>query len=265
MFGQSLPARARAGAIGIVYALAIAIFGGTTQLFETLLIRWTGNPVAPGWYMTGAVALALVGALLIPERRSKRRRLVEQLREAALLAVAPGAAVPGVAGEEREDAGRLGEDHLLHRGRDLAPARRFLERRGGAGAVAHVGDGDLHRIFVHLDIVVAEDFRADDSVLREVLGNAAADHQQAGGARLDLDVGQLAEVGDRVEHHVVAAALHRVDLVLDEAEARRAVDEGRAEDRHVMLVGELDEAALLLGVALAQPLAHLADEGAAAE
>jgi hypothetical protein len=70
-FGQSLPARARAGTIGIVYALAIAIFGGTTQLFETLLIRWTGNPVAPGWYMMGAVALALVGALLIPERRSK--------------------------------------------------------------------------------------------------------------------------------------------------------------------------------------------------
>ena len=70
-FGQSLPARARAGTIGIVYALAIAIFGGTTQLFETLLIRWTGNPVAPGWYMMGAVALALIGALLIPERRSR--------------------------------------------------------------------------------------------------------------------------------------------------------------------------------------------------
>ena len=51
--------------------------------------------------------------------------------------------------------------------------------------------------------------------------------------------------------------------MLDQAEAGRAVDEGRAEDRHVMLVGELDEAVLLLGVALAQPLAHLADERAA--
>ena len=68
---------------------------------------------------------------------------------------------------------------------------------------------------------VAEDFRADDRVLREVLGNAAADHEQARGPRLDLDVGELAEVGDRVEHHVMAAALHRVDLVLDEPEARR--------------------------------------------
>ena len=68
-FAQALPARVRAGSIGIVYALAIAIFGGTTQLIETLLIRWTGNPVAPGWYMMGAVVLALTGAMVIPERR----------------------------------------------------------------------------------------------------------------------------------------------------------------------------------------------------
>jgi len=67
LFVQALPARVRAGATGIVYALAIAIFGGSTQLLETLLIRWTGNPVAPGWYMMGAVMIALTGALLIPE------------------------------------------------------------------------------------------------------------------------------------------------------------------------------------------------------
>ena len=67
LFVQALPARVRAGATGLVYALAIAIFGGTTQLFETLLIRWTGNPVAPAWYMMTAVVVALTGALLIPE------------------------------------------------------------------------------------------------------------------------------------------------------------------------------------------------------
>jgi MFS transporter, MHS family, citrate/tricarballylate:H+ symporter len=69
LFVQALPVRVRAGATGLVYALAIAIFGGTTQLFETLLIRWTGNPVAPGWYMMGAVIFALAGALLIPSKR----------------------------------------------------------------------------------------------------------------------------------------------------------------------------------------------------
>ncbi|MFL6764965.1 MAG: MFS transporter [Sphingomicrobium sp.] len=72
-FVEALPARVRAGSIGIVYALAIAIFGGTTQLMEALLIRWTGNPVAPGWYMMGAVLLALTGALLIPEPPRARR------------------------------------------------------------------------------------------------------------------------------------------------------------------------------------------------
>ena len=66
-FVEALPARVRAGAIGIVYALAIAIFGGTTQLVETLLIRWTGNPVAPAWYMMVFVVFALIGALFIPE------------------------------------------------------------------------------------------------------------------------------------------------------------------------------------------------------
>lgn len=69
LFVQALPVRVRAGATGTVYALAIAIFGGTTQLVETLLIRWTGSAVAPGWYMMGAVTVALVGALLVPGPR----------------------------------------------------------------------------------------------------------------------------------------------------------------------------------------------------
>jgi MFS family permease len=71
LFVQALPARVRAGATGVVYAVAIAVFGGTTQLFETLLIRWTGSAIAPGWYMMAAVSVALVGALLIPEPRAR--------------------------------------------------------------------------------------------------------------------------------------------------------------------------------------------------
>jgi MFS family permease len=67
LFIQALPARVRAGSLSLVYALAIAIFGGSTQLVEKLLIRWTSNPVAPGWYMMVAVTAGLVGALLIRE------------------------------------------------------------------------------------------------------------------------------------------------------------------------------------------------------
>jgi len=69
LFMQALPARVRAGALSLTYALAIAIFGGTTQLVEKLLIRWTANPVAPGWYMVTAVAAGLVGALMINDPR----------------------------------------------------------------------------------------------------------------------------------------------------------------------------------------------------
>src|SRR3546814_3353238 len=67
-----------------------------------------------------------------------------------------------------------------------------------------------------------------------------------GGARLDLDVGQFAEVRHRVDRQIRLVFLHPLDLMFDEPEARRRVDEGRAEDRHVMLIGELDEAVVLL-------------------
>jgi MFS family permease len=73
LFIQAWPARVRAGSLSLVYALAIAIFGGSTQLMERVLIGWTGSPVAPGWYMVVAVAAGLIGALLIrePERPAR--------------------------------------------------------------------------------------------------------------------------------------------------------------------------------------------------
>jgi len=67
LFIEALPARIRAGALGLIYALAIALFGGTTQLVERVLIGWTGNPVAPGWYMMAAILGGFAGVLLIRE------------------------------------------------------------------------------------------------------------------------------------------------------------------------------------------------------
>jgi len=68
LFIEALPARIRAGALGVIYALAIAIFGGTTQLVVRALIGWTGNPVAPGWYMMAAIVAGFVGVMLIREK-----------------------------------------------------------------------------------------------------------------------------------------------------------------------------------------------------
>jgi MFS family permease len=69
LFVEALPARIRAGALGIVYALAIALFGGSAQLIDKALIDWTGSPIAPGWYMTAAIICGLVGTFLIREGR----------------------------------------------------------------------------------------------------------------------------------------------------------------------------------------------------
>jgi MFS family permease len=58
---ESLPTALRAGALGVIYALAIATFGGSAQFIVTWLILETGSPLAPAWYMTGAAALGLLG------------------------------------------------------------------------------------------------------------------------------------------------------------------------------------------------------------
>lgn len=55
---EALPMRVRSGAVSIVYALAISIFGGSTQFVIAWLTGITGNPLAPAWYM---LAAALVG------------------------------------------------------------------------------------------------------------------------------------------------------------------------------------------------------------
>ncbi|MGN6376718.1 MAG: MFS transporter [Sphingomonas sp.] len=67
LFTESLPARVRAGAMGTVYALSIAIFGGSAQFVEQLLIRWSGNPMAPAFYMTAALAFGVIGILILKE------------------------------------------------------------------------------------------------------------------------------------------------------------------------------------------------------
>jgi MFS family permease len=67
LFAEGLPARNRAGGLGIVYALAIAVFGGTAQLIDRALTDWTGSALAPGWYMSAAVLCGLIGTFFVRE------------------------------------------------------------------------------------------------------------------------------------------------------------------------------------------------------
>jgi MFS family permease len=57
---EDFPARVRSGALAIVYALAISIFGGSTQFAVAWLTGVTGNPLAPAWYMAAAAVLGFV-------------------------------------------------------------------------------------------------------------------------------------------------------------------------------------------------------------
>jgi MFS family permease len=69
---ESLPASIRGSGFACVYAIAIAIFGGTTQLIVTWLIHVTGNPTAPAWYMAGAALVSLIARALFLESAPAR-------------------------------------------------------------------------------------------------------------------------------------------------------------------------------------------------
>jgi len=64
---ESLPAPIRSGGVAMVYAFAIATFGGTTQYAVTWLIKATGNPLAPAWYWTGAAIVGIAGMVAARE------------------------------------------------------------------------------------------------------------------------------------------------------------------------------------------------------
>ena len=64
---ESLPRRVRSGGIAIIYALAISVFGGSAQFFIAWLIRATGNPLAPAWYMLCGVVIGIVVLFQLPE------------------------------------------------------------------------------------------------------------------------------------------------------------------------------------------------------
>jgi len=64
---ESLPKNIRGGAFATIYAVAIAIFGGTAQLVVAWLTEVTGNALAPAWYLLFATAAGLCAMILMRE------------------------------------------------------------------------------------------------------------------------------------------------------------------------------------------------------
>jgi len=70
---ESLPKHIRGGAFATIYAVSIALFGGTCQLIVRWLIHVTGSAMAPAWYMLVATAVGTIAMFMIPESAPVRR------------------------------------------------------------------------------------------------------------------------------------------------------------------------------------------------
>lgn len=67
MLTETLPKSVRSGAVSTIYAVAIAIFGGSTQFILKSLLVITGNPLAPAYYWTGAAVVGFLAMLFVRE------------------------------------------------------------------------------------------------------------------------------------------------------------------------------------------------------
>jgi MFS family permease len=73
---ESLNKGVRGIGMGAVYAIAVSVFGGTTQPIVAALTHWTGDPLSPAWYMMAATAIGLVASFLYPESAARRLEMV---------------------------------------------------------------------------------------------------------------------------------------------------------------------------------------------
>jgi MHS family citrate/tricarballylate:H+ symporter-like MFS transporter len=64
---ESLRKDIRGVATGTIYAITVAVFGGTTQPVVAWLDHVTGNPLAIAWYLMAGAAVGLVASILMVE------------------------------------------------------------------------------------------------------------------------------------------------------------------------------------------------------
>jgi len=64
---ESLPKAVRAGALGMVYAVPASVAGASTQFAIKGFTELTGSPLAPAWYLTGAVLIGGIAMTFMRE------------------------------------------------------------------------------------------------------------------------------------------------------------------------------------------------------
>ena len=67
LMSETFPRRVRATGISMAYAVSVTVFGGTSQAVVTWLIKATGNPLAPAWYLSACLLASLVAVSQLKE------------------------------------------------------------------------------------------------------------------------------------------------------------------------------------------------------
>lgn len=65
---EQFPVHTRSTGLALAYNFAVMLFGGFAQLIVTWLIRFTGSPLAPAFYVMFGAVVGMAGALFIVDR-----------------------------------------------------------------------------------------------------------------------------------------------------------------------------------------------------
>ena len=68
---ESLPRSVRSAGLSIVYALAVSIFGGSTNYVVNKLVAVSGDKLMPAYYLAAFSVVGAVAAALMPETRGR--------------------------------------------------------------------------------------------------------------------------------------------------------------------------------------------------
>jgi MFS family permease len=69
---ESLRKDVRSTGLAVVYAIAVTVFGGLAQPVITGIIKATGSPMAPAWYLMAAAAIGIVAMSFLKETHPDR-------------------------------------------------------------------------------------------------------------------------------------------------------------------------------------------------
>lgn len=68
---EGFPSKVRASALSIIYSIGVSVIGGCAQLFVTWLLKTSGNPLSPAWFMIGCGLVSYTALLLFREEKPR--------------------------------------------------------------------------------------------------------------------------------------------------------------------------------------------------